>query len=443
MEIFDGSTTPVNYNYVFSSITAARNKYAGLGRSTASAVPLVDYMRRTRSQFKLALRSCKKNEEQLKSDALARDLLENNYNDSWKHVKRMSNSKVPPSNVIGNATNDLDIADIWKSHFYNLHNQRDNKDLFNDVNHKYRSDNNVIISVNCLSNVMCNLKLGKSVGEDGIAAEALVYGGNLLSVHLTLLFNMCIAHSYLPYSLMSTTIVPVVKDKTGDMTDRNNYRAIAISNAMANLLECVITDCFKNCNVDNDIHQFGFKAKHSTIMACSILKHVINYYRNNGSYVFVSLLDLSKAFDLVDHHILFNRLIDLKLPCNLVHILAFWYRFQTMNVKWNSILSSSFPVSNGTKQGSVLSPLLFSLYIKPVSKAITTSQLGCYIGNMPCNVLLYADDLVLISPSYRAHQLLLNICSFKIDEIKMTLNVKKSISLVFSPYAACRRFFRL
>ena len=81
------------------------------------------------------------------------------------------------------------------------------------------------------------------------------------------------------------------------------------------------------------------------------------------------------------------------------------------------------------------------MYIAPVSKAIATSEIGCHIGNMPCNVLLYADDLIIISPSYTAHQSLLNICSLKIAHINMSLNVKKSVSLIFSPLAACYRFF--
>ena len=87
------------------------------------------------------------------------------------------------------------------------------------------------------------------------------------------------------------------------------------------------------------------------------------------------------------------------------------------------------------------SPFLFGLCIAPVSKAIATSEIGCFIGNMPCNVLLYADDLVIISPTHNAHQLLLNICSSKIANINMSLNVKKSVSLIFSPFAASRRFF--
>ncbi|MEJ2295059.1 MAG: reverse transcriptase domain-containing protein [Candidatus Lokiarchaeota archaeon] len=281
---------------------------------------IFDLMRRSRSHFKLALLSCRRNEEQFKTDAIARDLLSKNSNEFWRKVKLMSCSKSASSSVVREATNEADIAETWKQHhFQNFYNQHDNENLFAD---RYQNDNNFIISVDDLRIAIQKLKRGKSVGNDGIAAEALLYGGDLLFVQLTIMFNMCISHRYLPNTLMATTIIPVIKNRTGDMSDLNNYRAIAISNGMAKLLECIILNCFMSCDIENDVYQFGFKTNRSTVLACAVLKNVINYYRENGSYVFVTTLDLSKAFDLVDHSFLFKKLIDLKLPCNVIHLLA-------------------------------------------------------------------------------------------------------------------------
>jgi hypothetical protein len=155
--------------------------------------------------------------------------------------------------------------------------------------------------------------------------------------------------------------------------------------------------------------------------------------------VFVSLLDLSKAFDCVNHSLLFPKLIDLELPCNLVKFLAYWYLHQLMNVRWNNTFSASFYMHNGTRQGSILSPYLFSVYIRNVSKTVVNSGIGCHIGNMPCNILLYADDIVIMAPSWDAQQKLLNLCYNEICSISMCLNVAKSITLIFSPYKSTRR----
>jgi len=66
-------------------------------------------------------------------------------------------------------------------------------------------------------------------------------------------------------------------------------------------------------------------------------------------------------------------------------------------------------MGNGTRQGGVLSPLLFSIYIRDLLGAVTSSGVVCFIGDQCVNILAYADDLVLLAPSWHALQLLLNI----------------------------------
>ena len=79
-----------------------------------------------------------------------------------------------------------------------------------------------------------------------------------------------------------------------------------------------------------------------------------------------------------------------------------------MNVKWKTIISDSFKIRNGTRQGSVLSPYLFSIYI--VSSHAIDSGIGCFVGSLCCNIILYADDMVLLAPSWKALQNLINTC---------------------------------
>ena len=110
-------------------------------------------------------------------------------------------------------------------------------------------------------------------------------------MHYTLLFNMCAAHCYLPLNLMQTTLVPLLQNKSGDISDPNNYRAIALSNCISKLLETVLLYSFQSRDTMEDEYQFGFKPGHSTSVGCSVLKKVVDYYRTHGSYVlFVSLI---------------------------------------------------------------------------------------------------------------------------------------------------------
>jgi len=99
----------------------------------------------------------------------------------------------------------------------------------------------------------------------------------------------------LPSALIQSVIIPLVKCKSGNLSDVNNYRAIAISTAMSKLLENVIaTSVFSSSEIVN--YQFGFKAEHSTGICSNVFKQTVDYYVNRGSHVFACFIDFKKAF---------------------------------------------------------------------------------------------------------------------------------------------------
>ena len=93
----------------------------------------------------------------------------------------------------------------------------------------------------------------------------------------------------------------------------------------------------------------------------------------------------------------------------------------------------SFGIQNGTRQGSVLSPFLFTRYIREVLSGIINSNIGCNIGGYMVNILAYADDLVLLAPSWRALQQLLDKLQVTAGDIDMCYNSKITVCMIFSP----------
>ena len=92
------------------------------------------------------------------------------------------------------------------------------------------------------------------------------------------------------------------------------------------------------------------------------------------------------SFDRVNYWKFFNQLISDGVDVHLVKLLAYWYVNQEVSVSWLSTRSESFHVGNGTKQGGVLSPYLFTRYLSQLITEICLSKAGCKIGSMPTNI---------------------------------------------------------
>ena len=133
-------------------------------------------------------------------------------------------------------------------------------------------------------------------------------------------------------------------------------------------------------------------------------------------------LDASKAFDRVNHYVLLDKLIQRGVPLYVVRILFFWYTCQTMYVRWNNVISRGFGVSNGVRQGGILSPYLFCVYMDDLSNKLNDIKVGATL----INHLMYADDLVLLSPSAMGLSLLLSVYSAYGIEHDIKYNSAKS-----------------
>ena len=154
-------------------------------------------------------------------------------------------------------------------------------------------------------------------------------------------------------------------------------------------------------------------------MCTGVFKHTVEYYTSRGSHVFACFVDFTKAFDKVNYWKLFSKLIDEKVDVNIVCILAFWYSNQPVCVRWHNTVSDWFTIGNGTRQGGVLSPTLFAFYIKDLLSELAYSGIGCNVGGVFFNVLAYADDMVILAPSWAALQRLIDIFSSHIHKLSL------------------------
>ena len=135
--------------------------------------------------------------------------------------------------------------------------------------------------------------------------------------------------------MIETTIVPIVKNKCGNITDSNNYRPIALATIVSKLFESVL---LMKCEqyLITSANQFGFKTGHSTDLCIYALEEFIEYYKSRNTTVFVTFVDASKAFDRIDHWLLFKKLISKDVPLFIIRLLIYWYSYQQMCVRWGN-----------------------------------------------------------------------------------------------------------
>ena len=223
------------------------------------------------------------------------------------------------------------------------------------------------------------------------------------------------------------TLVPIVKDKLGDICSSKNYRSIAISSLVLKLIDWIIIDKYGHLLHTNEF-QFGFQSSSSTSLCSWLVFETIDHYLRNGSVVYGCLLDCTKAFDTIEHSILFEKLLNAGLPPIILRILIYIYRNQTAIVQWNGTYSSEFPIRNGVRQGAVISPLFFSFYMDNLFDSLSKSGSGCHIASYYSGCFGYADDLFLISPSRKGLQDMLNIAEDYVQRHNISFSTNPVVS---------------
>ena len=226
-----------------------------------------------------------------------------------------------------------------------------------------------------------------------------------------------------------SSIVPIPKNGKKSLNKSDNYRSIAIGSIFSKVLDNIIIEKHSSVLHSSSL-QFGFKAKHSTTQCCFVVQEVVDYFVRHDSICHVLLLDATKAFDRVNYVKLF-QLLSKRCMCPLTtYLLLQMYTNQSLQVTWSTSCSESFQCSNGVKQGGVLSPILFCVYIDELLCQLKNAGYGCHIGDVYLGCFGYADDLTLLAPSISSAKFMLSICERFALEYDVCFNPSKSAHLL-------------
>lgn len=384
----------------------------------------------SRKFFKSKLKWCQDRQDQIKMDILASKHAAGDFKNFWKQTNRLNPKSGIPVSVSGES-NLKSIANMFKDHFMVQSPLTGSAvELGNGGVDLSCAERKITSTAKDIDMVIRNMRRGKSPGHDGLSIEHFKYAGDHLPHVLAMFFNLCLSHSFLPEPLMRTVVVPIVKNKTGDMSDKSNYRPISLATTTAKILDSVLNRYLGGHLCLNDA-QFGFRAGLSTESAILSLKHTVRYYTQRNTPIYACFLDLSKAFDLVDYNLLWKKLSETGMPVEGVSLLRYWYKNQVNQVRWVDTFSDEYRLECGVRQGGLTSPSLFNLYINELIEGLSSIHVGCYIDGTCVNNLSYADDMVLLAPSINALRKLVSTCERYAVEHGLKYNSKKSEVLIF------------
>jgi len=401
------------------------------GSPTTGTVALI--RRRTRSRYHRMIRHLKNNEQLARFSVMGEDFVRGGHGDFWTEVKKMRGGDSIASYTIGEETTEPSIAELFREKYSSLYssvgfNAEQMQLLREEVDHNARAHHDCpshLITFTELFQCMKALKPGKHDGYLGTYSDHLRHAPHRFACCLLLVFNSLLTHGMVPEEMCLSTVSPIPKNKRKSLSDPENYRAIALSSVMGKLLDRVFLLKCPSLSKTSDM-QFGFKKGHGTLHCSFVVREVLDYYTSRGSDVYIALLDASKAFDRVEFTALFRRLISQGVCPIVTRLLLRLYTRQMIRVRWGEAVTDGFLATNGVKQGGVLSPSLFTLYIDPLLRRLSNAGIGCHMGNVFCAGLGYADDVILMSPSRMSLKRQLHLCATYAEEFNVAFNPAKS-----------------
>ena len=286
-------------------------------------------------------------------------------------------------------------------------------------------------SVEEVCSLLEHLNTNKASGSDGIDAIYLKLGSKAIAPSLSGIFNRSLTTGIFPSEWKIARVTPVFK--SGSRSDPANYRPVSLLPIVSKLLEKRVFEALNHHFESNSILpdcQFGFRKARSTVDAVSVLENDLLTAKDRRLHSGAVFLDVRKAFDTVDHHLLLSKLAKEGVGGVVLRWFHSYLSGRRQFVKVGGESSLSTPVVRGVPQGSKLGPLLFNFYTADLPRAVPSV----------CSIILYADDACIymsdnsLDGVVKSLQEGVNSTANWYRENLMSLNGRKSNLLLFPKF---------
>ena len=228
-------------------------------------------MNQSRKRFKKELRKHKRYLKKKFADELANKMIRNHPSiEFWQQIKRLNSTPRCNASLISGITGDKSLAAMWKNHYSQLLNSAGEPvnsktvQFIVDEEH-YMHVEQYLCAMEDAKMLAQKLKSNSAAGLDGLQTEHIRLAHDIIYFHISILFNLCLTHNFLPDSCILSCITPIIKNQQADADVCSNYRPITVTTIISKLFEHFILYKIKSFLSTAD-NQFGFKERHSTDM---------------------------------------------------------------------------------------------------------------------------------------------------------------------------------
>ena len=368
----------------------------------------------------------------------------------WNELNKLGpkrKAKIPLevyNNVNETVTDVYEVLEKWKVDFQSLYSIIDDEPideqlLNNTMSYISQRENDMVdplwvdnedlnsnFTTDEVKNIVMKCKNGKASGIDSIPYEALK-NDQAISV-LTHMFQLCFDCGKVPSMWLRSIINPIAKSKDNDPRIPLNYRGISLICCTSKIYSSLLNNrIIKYLNHTNKIadEQNGFRKGRSCSDHIFSLDTVLRSLVKDKP-VFAAFVDFKKAFDCINKNFLFFKILRNNIEGKLYWAVKALYANNEACVKVNNYLTSWFQCKKGVRQGDTLSPTLFSIFINDLATDIKRLNMGVKFGDEDLSILLYADDVVLLSDNAEHLQSMLDTLHTWCTKWKVFINKENS-----------------
>ncbi|KAI5729125.1 hypothetical protein M8J77_025799 [Diaphorina citri] len=352
------------------------------------------------------------------------------YNTTKKLANKQFRSKKPIKDKNGNAMfNEKDQIKRWQEYFKELFQNNSQEEVREEDEENVNEDNRI----NCdpptkseICKAVKELKNGKSPGVDHIPAEVLKSNPDTTAEILHGLFKKIWETGEFPDDWKKGLLIKL--PKKGDLSQCQNWRGITLLSIPSKVMMRIILNRIKTV-VDKKLRreQHGFRAERSCIDLINTLRLIVEQSTEYQTQLFLTFVDFERAFDSISREAMWNALKSFGVPQKITNLIKSMYNGYQCQVLHEGQLSGPFNVEIGTRQGCLLSPLIFLLVLDKIMTKVTRIKRGIQWGLINrLEDIDFADDICLLSQNLKDMKDKIEDLRKDAMEVGLKINVKKT-----------------